>query len=221
MTQASLLWLEDDGTLPLPDLARRLPASEQRELTGFAYPGRARDFALSRLLLRKELAARLQQTGSAIRFRRAESGRLLPAEDCGWHFSLSHAPGLIAVIVADAPCGVDIERRRKVPALRIAGRYFAPAEAEWLETLDEANRLPNFFRLWTLKEAAVKALGTGLADNMARLSFSLTEARPRLTTADVALELYQISADPIFVAAAVAAGPEVKWQVRQLRPAEI
>jgi 4'-phosphopantetheinyl transferase len=221
MSQASLVWLTDDGSVPLSALATHLPETEQRELDRLTHPDRARGFALSRLLLRRELALHTQCPESRISVERAANGRLVPAGKADWHFSLSHAPGLVAVLVADAPCGVDIEQRRHVQVLAIARRYFAAIEVEWLEQQDETERLPGFLRLWTLKEAAVKALGTGLANNMARLAFSLEGDAPRLATGEMALQLRQLDEDPVFVAAAVATAHPVDWQLRQLCLADI
>jgi 4'-phosphopantetheinyl transferase len=216
-----LVWLADDGSVPLSALATRLPETERRELDHLTQPDRARGFALSRLLLRRELALHMQWPETTISFQRAANGRLVPAGETGWHFSLSHAPGLVAVLVSDAPCGVDIEQRRLVQVLAVARRYFAAAEVEWLEQLDEAERLPGFLRLWTLKEAAVKALGTGLANNMARLAFILEGDAPRLATGEMALQLRQLDEDPVFVGAAVATLHTVEWQSRQLCLAEL
>ena len=39
---------------------------------------------------------------------------------------------------------------------------FFGAEAEWLATLEPARRTEGFLRLWTLKEAYIKATGRGL-----------------------------------------------------------
>jgi 4'-phosphopantetheinyl transferase len=52
-------------------------------------------------------------------------------------------------------------------------RFFAPAEAAHLERLDGEARRSRFFDLWTLKEALVKALGTGLATSLPSLAFTV------------------------------------------------
>lgn len=82
----------------------------------------------------------------------------------GTHVSLSHGRGFAAVAVTRAgPVGVDVEAVRPLPALRLARRWFTPAEAAWLHALPESRLPAAYFWLWTHKEAMGKALGTGLA----------------------------------------------------------
>ena len=76
--------------------------------------------------------------------------------------SLSHSGAYIAVAVGQSPVGVDVERKRQFN-LSISRRWFRPKEHEFLTSLPEAKRARAFFRLWTLKEAALKYTGEGLA----------------------------------------------------------
>jgi 4'-phosphopantetheinyl transferase len=65
---------------------------------------------------------------------------------------------LIAV-TRDAECGVDIEfERNHISGTEIAERFFCPREVEWLRRVESG-----FTRLWTMKEAIMKAVGLGLA----------------------------------------------------------
>ena len=73
----------------------------------------------------------------------------------GVEFSVSHSGDAIVVAVADAACGVDVERlgeRRDVAAL--AAMVLGPGERA------ESER--DFVRAWTRKEAVTKATGDGL-----------------------------------------------------------
>ncbi|MFD3991543.1 4'-phosphopantetheinyl transferase family protein [Streptomyces sp. NPDC058548] len=79
------------------------------------------------------------------------------------HVSVSHSPGARAVALAGTPVGVDIETVRPLPALALARRWLAPADADWLGRLPAADRVPAFYWLWTQKEAVGKAHGHGLA----------------------------------------------------------
>lgn len=83
----------------------------------------------------------------------------------GLHVSVSHSPGVRAVALSThAPVGVDVETVRPLPALRMARRWFAPADADWLTRLPEPEQVRAFYWLWTQKEAVGKARGHGLAD---------------------------------------------------------
>jgi 4'-phosphopantetheinyl transferase len=72
--------------------------------------------------------------------------------------------------------GVDLERVRPRPrALELATRFFAPDETAMLAALPEALLLNGFLRLWTAKEAVLKANGGGLSYGLHRVSFALGE----------------------------------------------
>jgi 4'-phosphopantetheinyl transferase len=74
--------------------------------------------------------------------------------------------------------GVDIERIRPRPrALELARRFFAPEEATMLAALPEGELLDGFLRLWTAKEAVLKANGGGLSYGLERVSFLLEGSR--------------------------------------------
>lgn len=215
MIRARLLWLVDGGEVPTAALAARLPAEEQQALALLRHPERARGFALSRLLLRRVLEGFPGAPVDAIRFRREPSGRLVLAGASTLHISLSHTPGLAAVAVAEAPCGVDAERPRAVDALAVARRYFAPAEAAWLERQEAGSRERAFLQLWTLKEASVKALGIGLATHMARLSFTLDDGMPR-ACGEAPLQVRLESTEARTVAGVVATAAPVRWETQAL-----
>jgi phosphopantetheine--protein transferase-like protein len=101
------------------------------------------------------------------------------------HFNVSHSADC-CLLAARLGCavGIDIEQVRDMPdALAIARRFFTRSEADLLARLDGNARRNAFFALWTHKEAAVKALGASLADNLERLEFALDPAgHPRLNS---------------------------------------
>ena len=70
------------------------------------------------------------------------------------HFSLSHCSTWAVCALADHPVGVDAELPRCSAPL--ARRYFHPEEAMFAEEPD------TLCRIWTAKEAFLKALGIGL-----------------------------------------------------------
>lgn len=213
MSSAEIVWLRDDPAYVLDDFASALDAAERATLAGFQHPQRQRSFILSRTLLRHLLAPKLDVAKNTIVFSRCESGRLALSSDSPWQFSLSHAAGLVAVMVARADCGVDIEVRRPVPFEKIARRYFSAAENAWLAQCDAASREHHFFRLWTLKEASVKALHEGLANNLSRLAFDVSAEPARLMDPGCGVQVFQqVDAGFYLAGAAVTTGP-VSWKV--------
>ncbi|MBQ8122200.1 MAG: 4'-phosphopantetheinyl transferase superfamily protein [Ruminococcus sp.] len=83
------------------------------------------------------------------------------------HFSLSHAEGIAACMVEDRECGIDCEGVRPLRP-GVLRRAFSPEEQALVGSAEDRDLM--FFRLWTLKEAYIKALGIGL-------SYPLKEAR--------------------------------------------
>lgn len=90
-------------------------------------------------------------------------------------FNISHTHDRVAVaLTLDAvppglEVGVDVEPvARTADALGLARRFLSPQEADGLHSLPDSEQQTQFLRLWTLKEAVVKAVGLGLSLNLQR-----------------------------------------------------
>ncbi|RAL44967.1 hypothetical protein DM860_003726 [Cuscuta australis] len=84
------------------------------------------------------------------------------------HFNISHTNSLVACgVTADSPIGIDVEEKQRTVTnniLNLARRYFSQHEYEFLNSIiDSQLRHQEFIKLWTLKEAYVKALGVGFS----------------------------------------------------------
>ncbi len=76
-------------------------------------------------------------------------------EDCPFEVSFSHSNGRVAVMLALAPCGIDVQYF--VPKIgRIAHKFLHVEEAE---SLDHRHLLEHLHLYWTAKEAIYKAWG--------------------------------------------------------------
>jgi 4'-phosphopantetheinyl transferase len=166
------------------DAYRELLSQEeaQRE-RDFIHKGAQRQFLLGRALLRTALARYTGDNPKAVRFSYNRHGKpALDSSGVPLEFSLSHTRGLVvcAVALRDA-LGVDVEDQSQpssLTPLELAQRYFAPAETAALAQLPAEERLPAFLDLWTLKEAFLKARGTGLMTPLADFAFSISSGRP-------------------------------------------
>ena len=75
----------------------------------------------------------------------------------------------------DAPLGIDIEYVRPLPDMDdFARRFFTPAECELIHSLSIQEKQDAFFRLWTCKEAYLKANGSGLAIPLDQVGVAFT-----------------------------------------------
>lgn len=80
------------------------------------------------------------------------------------HFNVAHSGRLVLLAFARAPVGVDVEEvRGGVDFGALARRFFSKAEGAALAAAAEPERAALFFRIWTRKEAYLKALGHGLS----------------------------------------------------------
>ena len=125
--------------------------------------------------LRKLLAGYLGADLTDLRIEHGEHGKPRLAGAHALEFNLSHSGGALLVGVSRSqPLGVDLEApRRSRPVLDLARRYFDPAEATALAALPEVQRQRAFLRLWSCKEAVLKAHGRGIGYGLNRIVFEL------------------------------------------------
>ena len=90
-------------------------------------------------------------------------------------FSLSHTRGLVACAIGvNMPIGVDVERLdAPLDPLELAERCLSQREAAALKRKCGEARALRFLEFWTLKEAFIKATGTGLSQPLSEISFEL------------------------------------------------
>lgn len=95
-----------------------------------------------------------------------------------WRFNVSHS-GEYAVLalVQGRAVGVDIERMRAAVNWRgVAHTAFSASERAALLAASPLHRLDTFYRLWTAKEAYLKACGAGLSVPLEAVSVALVGA---------------------------------------------
>jgi 4'-phosphopantetheinyl transferase len=100
-------------------------------------------------------------------------------------FNLSHTEGLVGLAATQGPglaIGFDLEPLAREIDLGVADQFFAPHEAAWLGRLAASARTEGFLRLWTLKEAFIKATGKGLTQDLAAFWFDPLPPRIRFSS---------------------------------------
>jgi 4'-phosphopantetheinyl transferase len=96
--------------------------------------------------------------------------------DCRWHFSLSHAEDRVVVALSSVgPVGVDVESTRS---------EIDDLAALVLHASEPPVAGEDLLRVWTRKEALLKATGEGLARPMSHID--LTTEAPRFLVRDIA-----------------------------------
>jgi 4'-phosphopantetheinyl transferase len=168
------VWTLDLGAATTAPDAHVLSADERARAARFRRPAdRTRSIA-ARVALRRLLAGYCGASPAALRFELGPNGKpaLAPAfADGAPHFNVAHSGRLVLLAFADCAVGVDVEEVRPgVDVVPLARRFFSPDETAAVLAAPPAERAPTFFRIWTRKEAFVKACGAGLSAPLDRIS---------------------------------------------------
>lgn len=161
-----------------------LSADETARANRFIRPlDRARWIA-ARGQLRIRLGEHTGRAPQALQFLTDENGRpsLAGFPQAAPDFNLAHSGALALLAICDGfRVGADIEAHRN---LNRDEEIFALAacEAESLARLHGPARAAAFFRYWTLKEAFLKALGTGLGTSLQAFALSPEGPSPAYLT---------------------------------------
>lgn len=157
-----------------------LSAHERARAARFVFAADRERFVVTHALLRRTLSSHADVAPEAWAFVDNEFGKPALADPffhAGLSFNLSHTHGLVACAVAQQDVGIDVESiDRTVRALDIASRFFSPVEIAWLRQGSAEEQPVRFLELWTLKEAYVKGVGTGLSHPLDTFGFVFGEA---------------------------------------------
>ena len=142
-----------------------LSDAERQHLNGYRIREAAERYIVTRALVRSVLSERLGIPAPAIRVSRTDTGKPIVTE--GVHFNVSHSGDLVLLAVSDdQPVGVDVERKRTVLKVNaLTQRWLSDLERTNLARLRELgiDESDSFLRIWSLKEAQLKALGVGIS----------------------------------------------------------
>lgn len=198
------LAIEED---PLARLYDVLVSNEQDRADRFLHADVRRRFVAARGQMRRLIAAYLDEPADRIEFAYSGLGkpRLATDREPAFHFNLSHS-GECALFACtrEGELGVDVEQLRAVrDQTGLARRFFSPPEYRRLVACRSAEQQAEFFRIWTRKEAILKATGKGLTFPLSQLTVSSEANRP------AALEA--LGDDPL---------EPPRWTLQHLEPGE-
>lgn len=173
------VWRIDLDATDEPAAEQLLDAEELRRAARFAFPKHARRYRQAHVALRRLLALRLGADAAGLRFALGPHGKpKLSGTSESLAFNLSDSEDMALIAIAPAgEIGIDVERLRGIPdAHELAAVHFCAREAGWLAaavTDDQRDR--RFLRMWTRKEACLKAIGTGLSIPSASFDAGLSD----------------------------------------------
>ena len=196
-------------------LLAALPEAERQTLAAIRHPRVRCERAASAWLRRELLARHLDCAPHTLQFQALEHGK--PAlTDQSIQFNGSHSGEWLALAVADVPVGVDIEsltKSRRWSAL--ASQVLTPDELAAWQRVPAPDQPRALLRSWTLKEAWLKGLGTGLSGGLQRTRFAEHNGRLRGWRDEEETRLWQ------FGQCEPAAGLLLAWAVAGNPPAQV
>jgi 4'-phosphopantetheinyl transferase len=159
---------------------------------------------LARATLMRLFATRADTDAASVLIDHDEPGRPIVRGNAGLMLAVAHSGDFVACAISTRRVGVDIERSDRIEADDdLARRVCTSHERRELERLPAPLRRAALIRLWTRKEAVVKALGVGLA--IAPEQVDVSRDRPIVHGAGVgALRVRDLAAGPDGYAVAVA-----------------
>jgi 4'-phosphopantetheinyl transferase len=182
--EVDVWWMATDAVRPadLREWFEVLDEEERGRSARFCFEADQRDYIAAHVLLRSMLAWSADCPAEEWRFARDANGKPRVFPGVGLpeiEFNLSHTRGLVAAAATrSGAIGIDAERVDPAKAdLAVAERFFAPLELRILHYAPAADRTKLFFRLWTLKEAYIKAIGTGLSMPLDSFTFAFEPLR--------------------------------------------
>jgi 4'-phosphopantetheinyl transferase len=175
-------WVDlDDARALEGDGIRTLSTRERQRGERFRFEKHRARWLAGRIALRRILADELGVAPGEIEYETGVHGKpSLAGKHAGaLEFNLSHSGGRALVAIARGmELGVDVEEIHAMEDIHaVAERHFAAEEREHLFSLPAGEQVPGFYRLWTRKEAYIKAIGTGLGHPLDQ--FAVTEEAGR------------------------------------------
>lgn len=161
----------------IASLRRLLDPTEQARADRFRFAADRDAYIAAHAMLRMTLSRATGIEAANLRFHVDKNDKPILDPTQGTrelHFSLSHTRGLAAYAIGPSHLlGIDAEAWTAHTPIDIAEHYFSPAEARLVTEKTGSERQETFFRLWTLKEAYLKATGQGLTIPLDSFAFDL------------------------------------------------
>jgi 4'-phosphopantetheinyl transferase len=173
LTQLNAASIEAQEYILTPEELARAKANKRTPLASTAI----------RIFLRRSLAPYYHTPPESLVFKIHEKGKpFITNTESQISFNLSHTREVAILAVSQGNLiGVDIEKtKRQVDILGIAKNYFNESELKQLQQQAAHTQMEFFFKLWTLKEAFVKATGDGISLGLEKVSFNLYQNNIKL-----------------------------------------
>jgi len=145
------------------ELISILSYSEKSRVNSFKKRSDAEVALLSRYILRQIISFYTGVSPKELIFSADTYGKpiLKYPQTTNLYFNMSHSGDwIVGAVSRDKPIGIDIEKIRPID-FAITENCFNGPEIKYLNSKN-GSKLDNFYKIWTLKESFIKAIGKGL-----------------------------------------------------------
>lgn len=153
---------EDIWDFDLDAALREISGQRREQALKFRHEQGRRLCVLAYRLLKQALREEYGITGNPV-FEYNEHGKPSIVGHPGIFFNLSHCREAAACVVSSEPVGIDVESIRDIKDSLVSYTMNAEEEQQIAASDDPARA---FVRLWTMKEATMKLIGTGISNDM-------------------------------------------------------
>ena len=176
---------EDIWEFDLEAALKEISEQRREQALKFKYELGQRLCVLAYLLLKKGLCETYGITDNPI-FEYNEHGKPSIVGHPDIYFNLSHCKEAVVCVISDQPIGVDVESIRQYKESLV---NYTMNEEEICEIKSSDNPAASFIRLWTMKEATMKLIGTGISNDMKTV---IDTTKYKYTTVDRQRYIYTI-----------------------------
>lgn len=156
------------------DLVPMLDRAQRERLDGYRCMRARAESLVGIALARFGIASLAGIPLAAVRLGRSKGGKpvaLGPGGADQVRFNIAHSGGrVLCGFSVGGDLGLDIETAARASGVGVAMQYFSSSERDDLARQSDSAKLRVALRQWTLKEAYLKAIGTGLLRDLASFS---------------------------------------------------
>jgi 4'-phosphopantetheinyl transferase len=168
------------------EITQLLSTEEQQRYDRYLVKRKKVEFYLARKLTKNLISTRLNIPGHNIELQPDSSGKpflFLKGKPFPLYFNISHTSGFITCVISECKhTGIDVEHATGSRD-NILQRFFHSREISEYMNLPQQQKDKRFYTLWTLKEAYLKAIGSGLHTPLNSFWFSITDQNETQTAA--------------------------------------
>lgn len=165
----------DSSDIHLPTLEAWLSCEEKTKAKGFTGEVLKSRYIISHGILRLLLSKYLLAEPVDIQYDYNEFGKPFCRNNTKLYFNMSHSNQYVCYVFSEsAVVGIDLEYKKEIPELeRFLSEIATPQEILALSTIKRAEKMNYVYKIWTIKEAFLKALGLGLSSSLLEIETSV------------------------------------------------